>query len=566
MAFQGQSTNFINRDADTPIVAEWLNDVDRVVYKPSLKTNIGGVVVPNFSIDHSTPNARVEIDNTNPMDWAGGPGKMTVDFQVTPNSYFAANPSGHFAIVLRCDTSVIATAVRGQGMAIGDLTGAVLPSDLKPSSTLETWMNSIAGAPAGNMTFGGASESAISLGWKDGTTYRVIIEATCTVDGNRYLRYRSWVQQAVNLNWLPYVDTGDVLDHNVWADLTHSGLVFGQVFESNFVPWSLAITNCVVTWGPADLAVPDITTKLSKYGAEMQGNISFDSASRTLIPYDDAGPSLKAWTAVQTRLVDSTSTLLVKPSGTATSANFGAVDTSNPDTVYRLVTYGIKAGRATIETVVRGTTGSPLDVIIDAATAATFTPSGVTLPASRAFQPTTDTGPSLAAWAAVKDPTTDYPTTLLAKPNGVSTVANFGAVNTSNPDTVYGLVTFGMAGTNAKIETIARGTAVPQLRMNINAITVATFNASGMMLAAASKTIGEISSIYANLLNVGGANARAYANSGSNTDIESICTPGTIATTLGGTYSAANIETVLRGLWCLTSTLIDEVRTLRKML
>ena len=76
------SMTFNDRDSNTPIMAAWLNGVNNAVYKPSLKTTIGGKAIADFSLDHSTPNSYVMITDTNPLDWAGGPGRMSVTFEL----------------------------------------------------------------------------------------------------------------------------------------------------------------------------------------------------------------------------------------------------------------------------------------------------------------------------------------------------------------------------------------------------------------------------------------------------------------------------------------------------
>jgi hypothetical protein len=83
---------------------------------------LGGVAIADFSIDQYTPNAQVLFPNTYPTGWNTGAGRMTVDFQLTINNFFAANPNSHFVAVTRFTSALIATAIRGQGLAIGNAT------------------------------------------------------------------------------------------------------------------------------------------------------------------------------------------------------------------------------------------------------------------------------------------------------------------------------------------------------------------------------------------------------------------------------------------------------------
>lgn len=331
----------------TVISSPWLNDVNNAVYRPDLKTTIGGLTVGSVTLDHSTPSQKVVITNTNPMYWAAGPGKMSVEFDLTPNNYFTANPNGHFAVVLRCDTDLIATEVRGQGIACGNATSFPYgPSDLNPTPLLETWMGNL--TVPGNYTFPN-SETARSLQFLDGVHYRFVIEATKTVDDKRYLRYRVWSFQATYNTWRAEVDTGDVLDHNIWADLTKTGLVFGHVFEDNLSSWSLPFTNVKVTWGPADLATPDQTIKLSRYGAQLEGDLKFIGTGRKIKATFNAGPALTNSLAVQSSTTNTATTLVLLPNGTATTANHLYSNNSTSSSTYQALTVGMTGSEGIIE-------------------------------------------------------------------------------------------------------------------------------------------------------------------------------------------------------------------------
>lgn len=414
---------------------------------------LGGITIGSITIDQSTANQRVVYSSTNPAGWNTGVGRMTVDFELTSNGYFAANPNSHFAISLRNTTSVIATAVRGQGVALGNATGFTQPVDLNPTPVIETWMNGLtgSGAPADNFVWAN-SETARSLGFKDGVAYKFNISATKANDGNRYIRYRVWSRQSTTQQWRAEVDSGDVLDHNIWADLTQQGLVFGYVFASNLTAWSIAITNCRVIWGPAENSVPDQTIKLSRYGAQLEGDLKFIGAARRALVYTDTGSDLSQWTAFRT-------------SGT----NLG--------------------------------------------------------------------------------------TTVLALPNGTSTSANFAATNNATSSSTYQIATFGMSGSTALLETFHKGVSNPDLGINIGAGNrVATFNALGLKILGATRYIGQPINSYNYVSNFGGSYASSFS-AGTVFDMENICTTGTIAAYLGGTYNASNIENVLRPIYCLFSVL-----------
>lgn len=307
---------------------------------------LGGVVLANFTLDHNTPDARIVYADTNPAGWNTGAGRMTFEAQFVCNSYFAANPIGHFAIVLRQDPALVATAVRGQGVASGNATGFGDSSDLNPTLLLETWFN---GTGAGNYCYPN-SETARSRKMQDGLTYRIMIDSTKCNDGDRYLRYRLYTPDLVNGHWIQLVDTGDVLDHNVWADLTKSALMIGQVFESNLVTWSIDFTNAKVTWGPAENATPDQTSKLSRYGAQLDGNLTFTSSARRVAAPFTGGPSLVNALQFVSSTANTATSMAMLPNGSATTSNWLWSNHSSSTTTYQALTAGMTGAVALLET------------------------------------------------------------------------------------------------------------------------------------------------------------------------------------------------------------------------
>lgn len=254
---------------------------------------LGGFSPANITIDQNTVNGRVDILDTNPLGWNAGVGRMEVQFDVKFNNYFTRNPGGHLAVVLRCDTSAIGTAVRGQGMLFGNVSGAPNGTDLIPSSLLETYFGSTSAPTGGNFLFQNSEGARSKGGMRDNVQYRVIVSGSKANNGQRYLRYALWSWNATYQNWVHEVDTGDVLDHNVWADLTSYGLVFGHVFATAGQTWSIDLTNIKVTWGPCENFTPDQTTKLSRYGAQLEGDLKFIGTRRISttdwLPVDIAG-------------------------------------------------------------------------------------------------------------------------------------------------------------------------------------------------------------------------------------------------------------------------------------
>ena len=163
---------------------------------------------------------------------------------------------------------------------------------------------------------------------QDGVDYRFIIESSCSHEGTRYLRNRVYEYEVATEHWKLIVDTGDVLDHNRWADLTKDGVVFAHVFPSNLSAWSIDIKNIKVVWGPYIQAGTDNTGKLSKYGADLDGDLRFVSASRKIGLYNE-GTNPSTWTAIQGTTANKATLLQVLPNGTATEANINLLNRSS---------------------------------------------------------------------------------------------------------------------------------------------------------------------------------------------------------------------------------------------
>jgi hypothetical protein len=306
----------------------------------------GGVTLSDFVIDATTANSRVVFTDTVPAGWNINAGRCTVSFDFLSNAYFQANPTGHIAVVTRANTDVIATSVFGTGVWIGYLVGVTNANDYAPSMGLETWANGV--MPNNNYLFR-YSGSPRNILLKDAQQYRVVIESTKTTAGERFIRYKLYEREAVSEYWKLLNDTGDVLDHNRWADLTKHGLVFAHVFGSNLVPWSLSFTNVKVTWNAAPAAVSDATNRLSRFGADLEGDLTLQGNARR-IRVNNTGSNAVNWTSFQTTNSNASTSVMVIPNGTSTTCNFFAVNSSNPASSYRAATFGMAGGEALIET------------------------------------------------------------------------------------------------------------------------------------------------------------------------------------------------------------------------
>lgn len=258
----------------------------------------GGKVIPNFTLTNSSAASNF-ISDTNPANWNIGPGAMTLQFELVSTNYYAANPSGHWAIAMRQDPALIATDPAGVGIASGNATG--FPggaSSLNPTTLIETFAKNPPNLPTGDNFLWPASEVARAYPLADGARYRYIITSTVTPDGAQYIRYRMWRKQVATGEWRAEVDTGDVLDHNNTYDASKTGILFAHVFASNLTAWSLSFENIRVTWDASGTIVPDVTTKLSRFGAELAGDINFAGLTPRSFRTDAASFDIKVSTTV----------------------------------------------------------------------------------------------------------------------------------------------------------------------------------------------------------------------------------------------------------------------------
>lgn len=423
----------------------------------------GGGTIADFTMTQSTPNGRIAFSTTNPAGWNTGVGKFVLQYEFVSSGYFAACPSGHVAVVTRCDTSQIATAVFGEGIWMGNLTGLTYMPQYYPAMGVETWANGA--MPNGNHVFSAATSPSNKL-LQDGVKYRVIVTTSKQPNGNRYIRYELFQQTVeftgASTSWVLVHDSGDVLDHNTWADLTNDGLVFGNVLGENLTSWSIAFTNVTTTWGPAyGSTATDASTMESVYGKDMKGDLRF--------------------------------------------LNTGLRIKVNND----------------------GTNG--------------------------------------ALWTAFQNYKANSATSIAALPNGTSTVSNSIYFNTSTPTSSYRAFTTGVSGNNAVLETFNLGQSDPSLLINIGAgNTVGTFSTAGYTPVGASKAIGQASSVFGSIYNVNGYQAQYFTNNNA-FDLESVSTIGTIQTFMSATPTNAQVENVVRPLYCMLSVILGELRNNRKV-
>jgi hypothetical protein len=178
---------------------------------------------------------------------------------------------------------------------------------------------------------------------------------------------------------------------------------------------------------------------------------------------------------------------------------------------------------------------------------------------SQRFKFPFSTGPSLLSFFTFQSSTANSPTSLLFKPSGSGTSSNLFFSNNSTSDTVYQCFDVGIASGKGYIQTFNRGSTDPTIEIRPGTVSVVSFGATGMTLAGASKAFGASLGWSANLVNWTGSNVNAF-NSVANIDWNGTCAVGNIASGLGGTYSASNIETYMRPLWCIIGSIVQHLK------
>ena len=153
-----------------------------------------------------------------------------IAFTLLSDGYFAQNPSGHFAIVTRADLSRWATKVTGQGIAVGNLTGAIDGTKVNPGSQIETWCD----LPDREHYLLQADPSPV---WRDGVPYEVGIE-THVSPGRQTVRY------TLAVNGQQIYDSGLINDPNRAFDPAQNGFGIGHVFGNpDSVLWAIRLSN-----------------------------------------------------------------------------------------------------------------------------------------------------------------------------------------------------------------------------------------------------------------------------------------------------------------------------------
>ena len=378
-------TTFV--DYQTPITASWLNNTDSVVTAVT-----SGVVTPlaNFSMSgansNSSTSTAINIDTTSGQ-WNAGAGRQTFSAQFTINNYFAVNPTAHFGFILRSSST---DPVNGHGVIFGTINNPVT-GHATNTTALETFYPASSGGAALANYVWTPENLAGGMSLVDGGQYHLVIHSTVSHEGNKFIRaivHKLTVSGSGNGDtfWNLIVDTGDVLDRNPWADFTKTQLSLFSVFNTSLVGWSLDFTNASVVWHPATTEVSDQSRNLTfqNGAAEVPGNLNFVGDSRRVY-FAETGIDWTKWTCLQNPNANQSTSICAIPNGTATTANFFAVNNSNNASNYGGITFGMQGAYGVIQSFGVGGAANP-EIVVSVgvgAVAATFRVDSLNFPGNK---------------------------------------------------------------------------------------------------------------------------------------------------------------------------------------
>ena len=186
--------------------------------------------------------------------------RMTVDFDIVFEGFFAANPNGHVGLMLRANMARIpAGPYQGHGAVFGTILPTSDNEAPDPAITrglIETWGASDV-QPGARFLFPRSASPLLH----DHVLYRVSVQSTMLSNGRRYLRYSLHNAIIHKGAYDPLFDSGDVYDNNVHFDMSSESLVVFDASSEHLSAYNLRVTDLTVTWTPAYTSMPDMHSK-----------------------------------------------------------------------------------------------------------------------------------------------------------------------------------------------------------------------------------------------------------------------------------------------------------------
>jgi PKD repeat protein len=230
----------------------------------------------SWVFNNSSPASDVySLATTSVSGYNIGQGRKTLEFDFISNGYFAENVGGHFAVVLRNNPSAIPSGwIQGQGIIIGNVSLAptpttpplppgvpFAPNPTYPSTQVESFWNGVALDPGGGLYYANtllANTNGVNPNLQDGVTYRFSIVSEIRAGG-------SYTGYTITQGSTVVYDQPLIYDYNTFYDSSQTDVLIGHVFENGAaLPWSVTISNKVVTWSPLTVLAKDYNSIQSR--------------------------------------------------------------------------------------------------------------------------------------------------------------------------------------------------------------------------------------------------------------------------------------------------------------
>lgn len=416
-------------------------------------------------------NFRLTIPDTGGDEYSDVPSTQVVQFDFISHNYFTSSSypevPGHFAIVGRCDTSLIASQVRGQGMILG-FGNPFLPGHERsgprwwPSSQIESFWGSL-----GN-TLNSETDGYPNRLLQDGLLYRVMLFTTLAPSGDRYIRYRLLGYNSNTSQWDIERDTGDVLDYHPSPSMLSSGFAMSHVFSHEVVSWAFEVSDISIYWTDAYKLSPHVPTLTASTGGgggvtELDGVMTWTGNSPRLKANTSSSVFNSRW-AFQDSTSDTTFTAI--PGSGSSQASFLSTNSSDLTGSFKTMAVGMFGNTARIESLGVGENAAPIEVWLEGDVVARFEGKRMLVDSnnndfSRRF-----------AFQEI----TNNPTTLVAVPGGGSSQASFMAVDNSSLTGSFRTLAAGISSSGAFIESLGVGVSARPIDFKIEGQTVLTMD------------------------------------------------------------------------------------------
>jgi hypothetical protein len=447
----------------------------------------GGTSLADATFSDATPLVvRSVYDSTVPLGWNTGFGLAGVEFDIAFNDYFAANPTGHLALILRCDTDVIETYTRGQGMIFGNVSGAQEGASNYPTTQIETFFSGL-GAPAGQRYLIPGSEGRTDTPLLDGEQYKVICTAMQAHDGNSYIRYQLYRYNNTYSAWDLERDTGDVRDDNTYADLTNSGIAIGHAFNDDLVPWTVEITNMRSFWGPAREPTTHVNREAAEGGGStfdgnLSANLSLLGNERRIKIVSDDVVNFEKNAAFQDQTTNSGTTVFVIPNGTSNISSYTAFsDSAFANGHYLSMATTASAVKFDSGKLGTGTTRAMEFRVDDTVKLKINTDDSISIPGTDRTLRANTSSATLSERFSFQDLSASTPTVFTIRPGSGDDNATIVCTNDSDMDAASAQLIMGMNSSDAVIQTFATGGgSYPDLIVKTGLTTAFTIKTTGV--------------------------------------------------------------------------------------